>query len=34
MKGAKNRAQAQALLDYLAAAEGRQAFLDRGYSAP
>lgn len=34
MKGARNRAQAQALLDYLASPEGRQAFLDRGYSAP
>ncbi len=34
MKGAKRRAEAQALLDYLASAEGRKFFLDRGYTAP
>jgi molybdate transport system substrate-binding protein len=34
MKGARNPAQAQALLDYLASPEGRKAFLDRGYTAP
>ena len=34
MKGAKNRAAAQALLDYLASAEGRKFFLERGYTAP
>lgn len=34
MKGAKHPAEAQALLDYLASAEGRKAFLDRGYVAP
>ncbi len=31
---AKNPQDAQALLDYLASAEGRKAFLDRGFSAP
>ena len=34
MKGAKNGAQARALLDYLVSPEGRQAFLSRGFSAP
>jgi molybdate transport system substrate-binding protein len=34
MKGAKNPKEARALLDYLASAEGRKAFLDRGYTAP
>jgi molybdate transport system substrate-binding protein len=34
MKGAKHSAEAQALLDYLAAGAGRQAFLDRGFTAP
>jgi molybdate transport system substrate-binding protein len=34
MKGAKNPKEAQALLDYLVAPEGRKAFLDRGYTAP
>lgn len=34
MKGAKNPAGAQALLDYLVSAEGRKAFLDRGFTAP
>ena len=34
MKGAKHPVEAQALLDYLASAEGRKAFLDRGYVAP
>ena len=34
MKGARNPKEAQALLDYLASAEGRKAFLDRGYTAP
>ena len=34
MKGARNPREAQALLDYLASAEGRKAFLDRGYTAP
>jgi molybdate transport system substrate-binding protein len=34
MKGAKNAAEAQQLLDYLASPEGRKYFLDRGYSAP
>ena len=34
MKGAKHPAEARALLDYLVSAEGRKAFLDRGFSAP
>lgn len=34
MMGARNPAQAQALVDYLVSAEGRKAFLDRGFSAP
>jgi molybdate transport system substrate-binding protein len=34
MKGAKNPAEAQALLDYLVSPEGRKSFLDRGYNAP
>ena len=34
MKGARHRAQAQAFLDYLASAEGRRFFLERGYTAP
>jgi molybdate transport system substrate-binding protein len=34
MKGAKHRAEAQALLDFLAAPEGRKFFLDRGFTAP
>lgn len=34
MKGARNPAGARALLDYLASAEGRKAFLDRGFTAP
>lgn len=34
MKGAKNPKEAQALLDYLASAEGRRAFLERGFTAP
>jgi molybdate transport system substrate-binding protein len=34
MKGAKNRNEAQALLDYLASPEGRELFLDRGFAAP
>jgi molybdate transport system substrate-binding protein len=33
-KGATNPGPAQELLDYLVAAEGRKAFLDRGYTAP
>jgi molybdate transport system substrate-binding protein len=34
MKGAKNRAAAQALLDFLSSAEGRKHFIERGYTAP
>ena len=34
MKGARQPREAQALLDYLAAGAGRQAFLDRGFTAP
>lgn len=34
MKGAKNPQGAQALIDYLASAEGRKAFLERGFTAP
>ena len=34
MKNAKNPREAQALLDYLVSAEGRKAFLDRGFTAP
>jgi molybdate transport system substrate-binding protein len=34
MKQARNPREAQALLDYLVAAEGRKAFLDRGFTAP
>ena len=34
MKGAKHPAEARALLDYLASAEGRKAFLERGFTAP
>jgi molybdate transport system substrate-binding protein len=34
MKDAKNPAEAQALLDYLASPAGRKAFLDRGFTAP
>lgn len=34
MKGAKNPDGARALLDYLVSAEGRKAFLDRGFAAP
>jgi molybdate transport system substrate-binding protein len=34
MKNAKNPREAQALLDYLVSAEGRQAFLARGFTAP
>lgn len=34
MKNAKHPKEAQALLDYLASAEGRKAFLDRGFTAP
>jgi molybdate transport system substrate-binding protein len=34
MKGAKNPREAQSLLDFLAAPEGRKFFLDRGYAAP
>jgi molybdate transport system substrate-binding protein len=34
MKGATHAAEAKSLLDYLASAEGRKAFLDRGFSAP
>jgi molybdate transport system substrate-binding protein len=34
MKGAKHAREARELLDYLAAPEGRTAFLERGYSAP
>lgn len=34
MKSASNPKEAQALLDYLASADGRKAFLDRGFTAP
>lgn len=34
MKGAKTTKEAQALLDYLVAADGRKVFLDKGYSPP
>lgn len=34
MKGAKHPGEAKALLDYLVSAEGRKAFLDRGFTAP
>ena len=34
MKGAKHASEAKSLLEYLASAEGRKAFLDRGFSAP
>ena len=34
MKDSPAGAQAQALLDYLVSAEGRKAFLDRGFTAP
>jgi molybdate transport system substrate-binding protein len=34
MKNARHPREAQALLDYLVSAEGRQAFLDRGFTAP
>ncbi len=34
MKGAKNPREAQALLDYIASPEGRQAFLERGFTLP
>lgn len=34
MKNAKHPRQAQALLDYLVSAEGRKAFLERGFTAP
>ena len=34
MKKAKNPLEAQALLEYLVSAEGRKAFLDRGFTAP
>ena len=34
MKNAKQPKEAQALLDYLASAEGRKAFLERGFTAP
>jgi molybdate transport system substrate-binding protein len=34
MKGARNPAEARALLDFLASAAGRKSFLERGYSAP
>ena len=34
MKGAKNPDEAQALLDYLVSPAGRQAFLERGFTAP
>lgn len=34
MKSAAHPAAAQALLDYLASAEGRKSFLDRGFTAP
>jgi molybdate transport system substrate-binding protein len=34
MKDAKNPREAQQLLDYLASAEGRKAFVARGFAAP
>jgi molybdate transport system substrate-binding protein len=34
MKNANNARDARALLDYLVSAEGRKAFLDRGFTAP
>jgi len=34
MKDSRSPAEAQALLDYLAAPEGRKAFLDRGFTVP
>jgi molybdate transport system substrate-binding protein len=34
MKASKHPREAQALLDYLVSAEGRKAFLDRGFTAP
>jgi molybdate transport system substrate-binding protein len=34
MNGAKNPKEAEALLAYLVSAEGRKAFLERGFSAP
>jgi molybdate transport system substrate-binding protein len=34
MKGARNPAEARALLDYLASADGRRFFLERGFAAP
>lgn len=34
MKNAKHPKEAQALLDYLVSADGRKAFLDRGFTAP
>jgi molybdate transport system substrate-binding protein len=34
MKAAKHPAEAKSLIDFLTAAEGRKAFLDRGFSAP
>ncbi len=34
MKGAKNPKDAEALLAYLVSAEGRKAFLERGFAAP
>lgn len=34
MKNAKNPREARALLDFLVSAEGRKAFLDRGFTAP
>ena len=34
MKGAKHPAEAKALVDFLASAEGRKAFLARGFSEP
>jgi molybdate transport system substrate-binding protein len=34
MKGAKHTTEAQSLIDFLASPEGRQAFLDKGFSAP
>jgi molybdate transport system substrate-binding protein len=34
MKGARNPAEAQALLDYLVSPDGRRFFLERGFAAP
>ena len=34
MKGARNPAEARALLDYLVSPEGRRQFLERGFAAP